>query len=340
MYRHLTQVLAAARLISRPQGATIADLEANIGISRRTVYRLLDALQELGYPIYDDKKSNTERCIKLNEERNQLKWWLPLPTVNFTFEDRVLIDFLFQKAAVKPALRESARELRRKIASLVADGGCSIAEKESGASKALITKPVLLHTAHVNKKINKEVKIHLSVLFQALSEKCVCNVSYEAISTGRIKSYKIHPLALFEHEGGLYAFVLVPYYGSIRILAVERIRSLELTEDGFIPPEDFDAEKRLSDPFGIILTKPFTARVKFSREQAPYIKERDFPDSSVERIEDGSIVLTLETGGSYELKRWVMSFGKDAELLEPISLRVEIMKDLAEVTRIYMENEV
>lgn len=335
MYKQLTQLLSAARLISRSQGATIKELEDRAGISRRSVYRLLEALDELGYPTYDVFEGR-ERTVKLNEERERLKWWIPVPKVKLTFEDCVLLEYLFREAAETPALSEIVSKLRQKIASLIADGGYSLADKETGSGGELKRKPVLLHAAPVNKKMGPENSFHLQTIFQAIAEKTVCMVSYEAMSSGTVKTYPIHPLAMFEHDGGLYLYVLVPYYGHIRILSIERIKSIDLTEEGFTPPDYFDIEKRLSDPFGIILNEPFTARIRFSADQAPYIIEREWPsDAKIDENEDGSIIFSLKTGGAYELKRWVLSFGSEAELLEPANLREEIEFEIRLAGKLY-----
>ncbi len=158
------------------------------------------------------------------------------------------------------------------------------------------------------------------------------------MSSGAVKTYHIHPLSLFEHDGGVYVYVLVPYYGTIRMLSVERIRSIDLTEESFTPPDNFNAEKLLSDPFGIVLTDLIEAHIWFSGEQAPYIREREWGEGKIIDNEDGSIILSIETRGAYELKRWVMSYGFDAELLEPIGLRNEIAKELKQAADIYKNN--
>lgn len=328
VYRQLTQMLTAARLISRPQGATLKQLEENIGVTVRTVYRILEGLEELGYVMYDEFNGR-ERCIKLNEDREMLKWWVPVPKVQLTFEDGVMLEYLFREVAKAPALAKVASELRQKLASVFADAGYCLADKERGAGTAIKKAPVLLHAVPVKKKMQSGDAEIVKTLLRAIQEKTVCLISYTAMATGTVKTYKIHPLAVFEHEGGVYAFVLVPYYGSIRILSIERFSSVDLTEESFKPPKDFDAEKRLSDPFGIILEDPFIARIWFSASQAPYVEEREWPsDSLIEKKDDGSIILNLETAGTYELKKWVMSFGRDAELLEPVRLRKEIAAEM------------
>ena len=47
MYHSLIQLLAAAKLIARSQGATMAELEEKLGLSRRSVFRALEAMDEL-----------------------------------------------------------------------------------------------------------------------------------------------------------------------------------------------------------------------------------------------------------------------------------------------------
>lgn len=337
VYRQLTQMLTAARLISRSQGATLKQLEEHIGVSNRTVYRILEGLEELGYVMYDDRKGR-ERYIKLNHDLDTLRWWVPVPKVQLQFYDRVMLDYLFREVAKAPALAKVASDLRQKLATLVADGGYCVADKEGGAGVALAKKPLLLHAAPVKKKLQSGDAETVKTLFRAIEEKTVCLISYKAMQTGSVKTYKIHPLAVFEHDGGVYVFVLVSYYGNIRMLSIERFVSVDLTEEEFTPPKDFDAEKRLSDPFGIILEKPFIARVWFSPSQAPYVEEREWPsDSKIEKKDDGSIVLSLETAGTYELKKWVMSFGSDAELLEPVKVRKEIVAEMKAAVKRYEE---
>ena len=112
MYHSLIQILSAAKLIGRISGATIGELEENLGITRRSVYRVLEALDELQYPYYKDEENGNR--YHLVEPERSTSWWLPLPTVTFDLEDRILLDFLFKSTAKDPALapavRRSARE--------------------------------------------------------------------------------------------------------------------------------------------------------------------------------------------------------------------------------------
>jgi len=204
----------------------------------------------------------------------------------------------------------------------------------------LIARPHLITDIAMAKKGSDALETVISDMLLAIRDKKKCEVSYESFSSGTVKTYRVHPLTLFEHNGGLYAYVFQAYYQKIIILALERIRDLKLTAETFEIPEGYDAQKRLSDPFGIVLQdKPFTARIRFAEEQAPYIRERMWPEGTlIEEREDGNIILNVTTAGAYELKKWILGFGNAAEILEPEWLRKEFVAELAGIVKVYTED--
>ena len=69
-------------------------------------------------------------------------------------------------------------------------------------------------------------------------------------------------------------------------------------------------------------------RVRFRPSAAPFITEREWHETQeLEREDDGSVVLAMRVADTLELRRWVLSFGSEAEVLEPESLRVEIRNE-------------
>jgi predicted DNA-binding transcriptional regulator YafY len=175
-------------------------------------------------------------------------------------------------------------------------------------------------------------------LSMAILGRTTCRISYTSFSDKNIKenSYEINPLYFFERDGGLYVFVVVTHYNNIRLLAVERIKQIDLTEKTFEWPEDFDPEELLNKAFGLNWDESFTAKIKFPASQARYIRERKWAEQQkIDEMSDGSIILTLETSGRYDIKRWVMSFGSDAELLEPNDLRDEILCEATTMATTY-----
>ena len=88
-----------------------------------------------------------------------------------------------------------------------------------------------------------------------------------------------------------------------------------------------------------IVTDNSLASITFFPEQARYIKERTWArDQRIIDQPDGSIILEMKTSGWWDVKRWVLSHGGDAEVLEPEKLRKEIREEAEEILELYSED--
>jgi predicted DNA-binding transcriptional regulator YafY len=71
-------------------------------------------------------------------------------------------------------------------------------------------------------------------------------------------------------------------------------------------------------------------RIRFDRRWATYVSEHTWHASQqLEPGPEGGVELTMQVGGTAELRAWILSFGAGAEVLEPASLRGEVVKELA-----------
>jgi len=65
-FANTIKFLTAVDLLASPSGTTIRELMRHLDISRRTAFRLLDALEELGFPIVSDhQKPGNEKTYRL-----------------------------------------------------------------------------------------------------------------------------------------------------------------------------------------------------------------------------------------------------------------------------------
>jgi predicted DNA-binding transcriptional regulator YafY len=99
-------------------------------------------------------------------------------------------------------------------------------------------------------------------------------------------------------------------------------------------PADFDFEKFSESAFNVIWGEPQEVKIRFSPDQAPYIEERTWhPSQKIEKRADGSIDLTMRVANLWEIKRWLVGYGADAQVLEPEDLRKDIEEDCARLLR-------
>ena len=76
--------------------------------------------------------------------------------------------------------------------------------------------------------------------------------------------------------------------------------------------------------------------IHFSSYQAQWIREHHVHSSQeIEEQDDGSVILKMQVGALDALMHWVLRYGKEAEVLEPIELRKMINEELKMTKRIY-----
>ena len=74
----------------------------------------------------------------------------------------------------------------------------------------------------------------------------------------------------------------------------------------------------------------------FAPDAAVFVRERVWSkDQTVEALPDGGIVLTFTSTSEPEVHSWVLSFGSQAELMEPDTLRRQIADDVGELALVY-----
>ena len=85
-------------------------------------------------------------------------------------------------------------------------------------------------------------------------------------------------------------------------------------------------------------SKEIDARILFRPEVARYVKETRWHASQRNQPQpDGSLVVEMHLSGTRELKSWLLSFGRHAEVLAPPELRAEMREELQQAHEAYGE---
>jgi len=163
----------------------------------------------------------------------------------------------------------------------------------------------------------------------------------QALKVPEARTRIVDPYRLWYTGGGLYLVVYDHGKSAIRTFAVERISSVSTTNQRFDIQEGFDFEAFQRTAFPVHGGEPQLVRIRFSPDQAPYIMERHWHDSQkFYPQDDGSIVMELQVGNTWEVKRWLIGWGADAELFSPSELREEMKRSAQETFAQYTGREV
>lgn len=126
--------------------------------------------------------------------------------------------------------------------------------------------------------------------------------------------------------------------GVVKTFYLARVESATLTQLRYAIPKSFDANVFFRDTFGLFVGggRPFRFRVRFSREVSDEIREQHWhPDQKIETTREGKVILELPARSILEARRFVLTYGTDAEALSPPELLEDLSAQASGLARTY-----
>lgn len=327
--RHMVKMLKAVDCLARPGGASMDELAAELEVDRRTAYRIRDTLEELNFPLYEDT-SNLDGRKRYCFEDSYLRKLpnLNIPELNFSLSELLALYFIRSNSR-----QFHGTDIERDIESAFMKLDAFMPEGLAGRLEKV--KTLFVPTAKHAKDYSDKQDV-IESLTEAIFRQQNCLIEYRSFHDHTIRNLSVDPLSFFEKDGGLYIFARATKNGQIRVLAVERIENLTVEDSTFELPKDFDPNFYLDGAFGIIYDDPTDYTIRFSADVARLVSERSWGrDQKITEYPDGSLLLELRTSGWMEIKKWILSFGQDAEILEPEMMREQIAESLKAASAIY-----
>ncbi|HPA20168.1 MAG TPA: WYL domain-containing protein [Verrucomicrobiae bacterium] len=148
---------------------------------------------------------------------------------------------------------------------------------------------------------------------------------------------RVQPYHLACIDGQWYLFGHDLVRGEMRTFALTRVRALKVLAKPFLRPLGFSIETLLAASFGVFHGgKPQAVRLRFTRAVARLVSERRWHASQkVEASQNGGCELLMRVMDSPELRRWILSWGAEVEVLAPVALRAHVRATAGAVLRIY-----
>jgi predicted DNA-binding transcriptional regulator YafY len=313
----LTRQWKLVHLLAGHLGRTLAQLTSELGVAKRTVQRDIEVLSVAGFPI-------------TSETRNSTVFWHFMEgfhasdPIALTLNEQMAL--YFSKGLFKPLqgtpIYESLETAIQKIGSqLPAQSFRFLRGLDQGISVSSFGWKDYSHS--------KEV---IDALTRAVFHKFTVRILHRSPQRVRPIERDVDPYKLWYVNNGLYMVGHDHRENELRTFAVERIQSALVGNRRFEIPPDFNFEEFRKTAFNVIWGEPQEVMIRFSPAQAPYIKERTWhPSQHIETEDDGSIVLTMHVADLDEVKRWLIGFGAEAEVIEPDELANEIVHECEEV---------
>lgn len=305
------------------QGLPVQALAASAGVSVRTIWRDLAALQEAGFPLYDEKvDGRTFWRLDRTPFRHLEDRGFTLTQLCALYFSRTLVECLagtpFQ-GDLEAAFDELARTLPPRMREFF-DRIPAVIDAKRG--------PMRVRAGQLSHDT-------IARLLDATLHQRRAEMAYHSASSARTKTYVVEPYRLVYADGGLYLLAFVPEYDALRTFAVERIEALTVLDVTFERRVDVDA-RPFDQSLGVNMGTPVRVELEFTAGAAAYVRERVWHASqTVTDQPDGSARVSLEVCMDGPLTSWILGFGPSVRVLAPDALRAQIREALQKALGLY-----
>jgi predicted DNA-binding transcriptional regulator YafY len=187
-------------------------------------------------------------------------------------------------------------------------------------------------------KDDKYLRI-IAALADAWVNRSQVKISYQALEAQERSERVIEPYFIEPAAAGHASYVIAYCHRSkgVRTFKIERIESINILNETFDIPPNFDANNYLGHSLGIgVGEKVRTIKLKFAPELSRLMEETIWhPSQKLERQTDNSAIMTLQVFDTPELKSWILGWGDKVEVLGPQKLRREIITSSSRTLSLY-----
>lgn len=308
-----------ALLLGHPEGLSQAEIARKLGVNRSTIHRYLpDLTHRFAIHEADDGRLAIDRDHYLMN-------------VRLTLHESMALHLAARLMATRTDKQNPhAAAALRKL-------GLALSQLAPRVSEHLLASAsVMEDQAQRHDPVYLQV---LETLTRAWSDGRVTRL-WHRMADGRVFQYDFAPYFIEPYAVGQTAHVIgwrTPP-GGVRTFKVERIQRIELTEEEYTIPADFDPRKTLADAWGIWYTdaEPVEVILKFHPRVAGRVRETRWHRSEqVEDQPDGSLIWRAQVAEPQEMLPWIRGWGGDVEVLEPKKLRDRLVGEARRLAEVY-----
>jgi predicted DNA-binding transcriptional regulator YafY len=177
----------------------------------------------------------------------------------------------------------------------------------------------------------------LLTLVKGIRDRKVLEIYYQPFYEDKPYFIRVHPYLLKEYHYRWYLIGFNENKKELRTYGLDRIWEIKETDLPFISRK-FNARDYFKNTVGIISPPgdPPRVRIEVLKPQAHYLITQPLhPSQSIESEDDKLIVFNYRVHPTYEFKALLLGLGSDIIVLEPTSLRNEIIRELQDALEGY-----
>jgi len=313
--QRITSVLA---ILNQGKGVSAKEIACHLEICERTAYRYLRELKALGYPVYPSR----------DPEADQRKYLLT--PVSFTGPEALALAATSQSLLGQEglALCQHLKSALAKVESVIRSG------EDTHAYRRL--KPHFTYLSPQQRDYSPWQET-ITTLTNCIRRSRSVTAVYDSFSGGKVTERTIDPYHLFWGEGNLYLAAHCHLRQQVCNFRIDRFKSVKTHSSQFTRDPSFDLADYLGPSFRVWSgTEEIRVRFLVNPPESRFFFETAYHHSQqIKELPDGKIACTFTVYNSPEIKKWLLGWGKQVEVLEPEELREEIKQELTETIKSY-----
>ena len=172
----------------------------------------------------------------------------------------------------------------------------------------------------------------LQALRDAMARTRRVRIGYFSSHRGALTSRVIEPWGVVENGGDWYCVARDSIRAEAVPFRVDRIRSVEVLDEGYEVPDSFDAASWRGDALMRPRGDERTVRIRFGPEVARFIREQSDP-RDLQPEADGGVVRRLRSSSIEYVVSYVLRHAPHAEVLDPPEVRAAVAETCEAVLR-------
>jgi len=299
----INRLLEIVYILLDQKAVTAKDLAGQFGVSRRTIYRDIDALSLAGIPVYADKGKGGGI--------------------------RVFPEFVLSKSLL------SEQEQQEILSALQMFSGVDSAETGQALKKlsALFKKSAADWLQVDFSEWSSSGSAIFNNFKAAILERRIAEFDYYG-SSGEKTHRRVEPVQLWFKSKAWYIIGFCLTRQDLRTFKLTRVKNLHITNKRF-PVRDLLAIRPDTKPDKQKKKKHTTIKLKIDPEMTYRIFD-EFDEGMIEKQADGGFIVTVTWPLDFWVYAFILSFGEYIEVLEPKLLRKTMKNMILKIGKKYL----
>jgi predicted DNA-binding transcriptional regulator YafY len=285
------------------------DMAGHFSVSVRTIYRDIAALGEAGVPIAGEAGVGYSLVKGYH-----------LPPVMLTADEAAaLFVGRFTDASLSAATDAALDKLRAVLPR----------DRQEHVERLARQTVVLGRSGSV--KTDPAAQPWLLAVQRGVAQRRVLRLAYRGAGRAEETGRDVEPLGVVFYGGAWYLVAWCRLRRDYRHFRTDRIARLEMLAETSPARPDFSLARHIDEQMDRAET--LRARVWFAARAQERARSESYATLAEERRRDGGAEFSLYTYSFEWLARWILSFGREAEAIEPAELRELVGAEAAEIVK-------